>query len=81
MNGVVVLALSDLSSGQSGVVVDVVGGFGMRRRVEAMGIRPGKSVTKVSGMFMRGPVVVRVDNMEVAIGWGMARRIMVKVVR
>lgn len=74
-----ILSLSELDSGQSGKVVDILGGFGIRRRVQAMGIRPGKSITKISGMFMRGPVVVRVDHMEVAIGWGMARRIMVHV--
>ncbi len=75
----VILALSELNSGQSGRVVDILGGFGIKKRVQAMGVRPGKSITKISGMFMRGPVVVRVDHMEVAIGWGMARRIMVQV--
>lgn len=74
-----ILALSEMETGQSGKVVDIRGGFGMTRRVQAMGIRPGKSITKVSGMFMRGPVVARVDKMVVAIGWGMARRIMVRV--
>jgi len=74
-----VIPLSEMATGQSGEVVEIMGGFGIRRKVEAMGIRPGKSITKISGMFMRGPVVTRVDRMVVAIGWGMARRIMVEV--
>lgn len=74
-----ILSLSELETGQSGEVIDILGGFGMIKRVQAMGIRPGKTITKISGMFMRGPVVARVDNIDVAIGWGMAKRIMVKV--
>jgi ferrous iron transport protein A len=74
-----ILPLSELDSGDSGKVVEISGGLGIRRKVEAMGIRPGKSITKVSGMFMRGPVVAKVDRMQVAIGWGMARKIMVQV--
>ena len=36
-------------------------------------------IKKVSGHFMRGPVTARVGNTEVAIGHGMARRVMVEV--
>ncbi len=71
-------SLSDMDSGDSGTVVEISGGLGVNRRVEAMGIRPGKRITKISGMFMRGPVVARVDRMQVAIGWGMAKKIIVQ---
>lgn len=54
-------------------------GPGFGRRLEALGIRPGKKVTKVSSMFFRGPVTLRVDNTQVAIGFGMANRILVEV--
>jgi len=42
-----------------------------------LGIMPGKIVTKVSSVFMRGPVVIVVDRVQVAIGFGMASRIIV----
>jgi ferrous iron transport protein A len=74
-----VIPLSKLESGQSGSIVDFSGGWGVKRRVQAMGIRPGKRITKISGMFMRGPVVVKVDNVQVAVGWGMAQKIMVQI--
>jgi ferrous iron transport protein A len=74
-----VIPLSKLASGQSGQIVGFSGGWGVKRRVQAMGIRPGKRITKVSGMFMRGPVVVKVDNVQVAVGWGMAQKIMVRI--
>jgi Fe2+ transport system protein FeoA len=30
-------------------------------------------------MFMRGPVTIEIDRVQVAIGFGMASRIMVKI--
>ncbi len=74
-----VLPLSKMGAGQSGTVVEIVGGHGLVRRLEALGIRPGKKVSKVSSMLFRGPVMVRVDNVQVAIGFGMASRVMVEV--
>ncbi len=69
--------LSRMEAGQSGVVVEVLGGQGMINRLSALGIRPGKKVTKVSSMFMRGPVTIQVGNGRVAIGFGMAKRIVI----
>ena len=66
-----------LQVGQSGVVVQIQGGPGLVNRLSAIGIRPGKKITKVSAMLMRGPVTVQVDRAQVAIGFGMARRIIV----
>lgn len=71
--------LVEMQTGQQGVVLDIQGGRGMAMRLEALGIRPGATVTKVSAQIMRGPVVVSVGNTQVAIGFGMARRIMVKL--
>jgi len=97
------MTLAQMEAGQTGTVVEVLGGPGfimrrgpgfMRRRgaglmrghgpgfgqrLEAMGIRPGKKVTKVSSMLFRGPVTLRVDNAQVAVGFGMANRIIVEV--
>jgi ferrous iron transport protein A len=72
------IALVQMKNGQSGVVVEIQGGHGATRRLSALGIRPGKRITKVSTMLMRGPVTIQTDNSEVAIGFGMARKVMVK---
>jgi len=63
---------------QGGVVVEIQGGHGLVNRLNALGIRPGKRITKVSSMFMRGPVTIQVDRAQVAIGFGMAKRIIVE---
>ena len=73
--------LTRLEEGESGVVVEIQGGHGLVRRLESLGIRTGKKVTKVSSQFMRGPITVRIDNFQVAIGFGMARKVIVRMVK
>ena len=73
--------LTQMKPGESGTVAEIQGGFGMMRRVQSMGIRPGKKITKVSSFFWRGPQTVEIDNLRVAVGFGMARRIFIEVDR
>ncbi len=73
------ITLARMQAGQSGIVVQVQGGHGMVNRLSALGIRPGKRVTKVSGGFMRGPVTVQVGRAQVAVGFGMANRVMIEL--
>ena len=73
------VTLRQMQAGQSGKVVQVQGGYGLVSRLSALGIRPGKRITKVSSMFMRGPVTIQVGNAQVAIGFGMANKIIVEL--
>jgi len=67
-----------MQNGQSGTVVEIRGGRFMLNRLGALGIRPGQRITKVSAMFMRGPVTIQLGGSQVAIGFGMARRIIIE---
>jgi len=71
--------LRDLKSGEGGRIARIDGGHGMVSRLAALGIRPGRRITKLSFGFMRGPVTIEVDRTQVAIGFGMAKRIVVEV--
>lgn len=51
----------------------------MIARLDALGIRPGKQITKLTQMPLRGPVTVAVERSQIAIGYNMASRIMVTV--
>jgi len=73
------VTLAQMETGESGVVIDIMGGHGMTRRLSALGIRPGLRVTKVGSMFMRGPVTIQVGNAQLAIGFGMANKIIVQL--
>jgi len=72
------LTLAEMKTGQTGTVVGVLGGHGLIQRLDALGIRPGKKVTKLSSTLFRGPVILRVNNTQVAVGFGMAKKIIVE---
>ncbi len=71
--------LVKMKEGQKGIVIEIAGGHGLLMRLDAMGIRPGVKLEKVSSQFMRGPVIVKAGNTRVAIGFGMARKVIVEV--
>ena len=71
--------LSRMPAGQSAIIVRIHGGHGLMNRLGSLGIRPGRRITKVSSMLMRGPVTIRVGNSQVAIGFGIANKILVEL--
>ena len=73
------VSLACMKPGQIGILVEIRGGYGMIRRLEALGLRLCKRIRKVSSMLMRGPVVVEVDGFQIAVGYGMASRIIVEI--
>jgi ferrous iron transport protein A len=72
------LTLAEMKTGQRGTVVEVRGGHSLTRRLDALGIRPGKKVIKLNSTLFRGPIMLRVDNAQVAVGFGMAGKIIVE---
>ena len=72
------VTLTQMRAGQSGTVVEIHGRHRFADRLSALGIRPGKRITKVSSTIMRGPITVQSGNSQVAIGFGMAKRIIVE---
>lgn len=73
--------LTQMQPGETGIIKEIQGGYGLIRKIQSMGLRPGKKITKVSSHFWRGPQTVEIDNLQVAIGFGMAKRIFVEVKR
>ena len=71
--------LAEMRTGQTGTVVEIQGGHDLIRRLDALGIRPGRKVNKLSSTLFRGPITLRVNNSRVAVGFGMARKIIVEV--
>lgn len=73
------IPLTDLTNGQSGVIHDFQGGQAMEQRLNALGARQGQRLTRIGGMFMRGPITVKIEKSQIAIGFGMAKHILVRV--
>ena len=72
------ITLTRMQTGQSGRVAEIQGGFGVIDRLNALGIIPGKRITKISSMLARGPVAIQMDRAQLAIGYGMANKIIVQ---
>jgi ferrous iron transport protein A len=70
--------LVSLEENKSAEVVKILGGFCMRQRLESLGIYEGVRIKKISKALLRGPVIIEVKNSKVAIGYGMAKKILVK---
>ncbi|MBN1755286.1 ferrous iron transport protein A [bacterium] len=70
--------LTELKAFQKGKIVEIKGGTGLVRRLEAMGLRPGMIISKISAQLLRGPVTISNGGRELALGHGIAQRIMVE---
>src|SRR4030042_1719548 len=61
------------------VVEDISGGWNMRQRLNQMGIHTGDILSVKRCCAMKGPVLVRVHGLGVALGRGIARHILVRL--
>ncbi|MFQ6065173.1 MAG: ferrous iron transport protein A [Candidatus Bathyarchaeia archaeon] len=89
------LRLTNLRDGESGVITSIQAhhgrghrrrrgawrGWGFRKRLEDMGLTPGTKVTVVKSAPLNGPLEVSVRGSRLAIGRGMAERILVEAER
>lgn len=73
------VSLAQMRAGQTGKIVGIDGGYGLARKLDALGIRVGKKITKISAQWMRGPVLLRQDNTQAAVGFGMASKVLVEL--
>lgn len=73
------VSLVELKAGQTGVISSIKGGQVLREKLDKLGIREGKKVSRVSSALSHGPVTITVDNYQVAVGHGKATRIIVEV--
>ena len=75
------IPLTEMKTGEEGVVVGVREGEKFPRRLWILGLFPGKRIRKVSSSLVGGPVVVCCGTQELALGRGLASRVMVEVER
>ncbi|MFA4981433.1 MAG: FeoA family protein [Candidatus Omnitrophota bacterium] len=72
------VSLVHLKPNHKGRVSEISGGLGLRHRLMSMGLYVGKEVTKLSYIGLRGPVVIRVGRSVLALGHGMAMKIIIE---
>ncbi|MDH5448497.1 MAG: ferrous iron transport protein A [Candidatus Bathyarchaeota archaeon] len=86
------LPLTRLRDGERGVIISINASsshrrrrhhrkWGFQKRLEDMGLTPGTKVTVVKSAPFHGPIELQVRGSRLAIGRGMAERILVSVER
>lgn len=70
--------LDQINENRKAKVIDIQGGQGMRQRLSQMGIHPGDIITMLRYGALRGPILIEVHGSQVALGRGIASRIIVE---
>ena len=71
------MTLDQLQPGRSAKILTIEGGPGVQQRLLQIGLHPGDTVSLASRGAFQGPVLINVAGMQVALGRGIARRIIV----
>lgn len=72
--------LTHLKINQKAEVIEIIGGYGLKTRLENLGIYKGVKIKKISSRLLGGPVIIQFNNTQVAIGRGMAKKVIVNPV-
>jgi len=73
------ISLVKMKKRQKGRVAEVLGGSVFINRMMSMGVYQGREITKISQFVLRGPVAIKVGRSVLALGHGMANRILVEL--
>lgn len=74
------IPLTQLSRRETGIIKRLEGGAEFQRKISDLGVRVGKRVKIISSQPFRGPLVIKISSMTIAIGRGMASKIIVDVI-
>lgn len=70
--------IQQLKDGETAKIKDIIGGKHFINKAESLGIRVSVQITKVSSQMMHGPITVKVGQTQIAIGHGMAKKIIIE---
>jgi len=65
---------------KTGKIILVRGGRKFLKKCDTFGIRIGKKVKKISSQWIKGPICLKIDNINFAIGFKMASKIDVEII-
>jgi len=74
------LNLVQLSPGQLAKVISIEGGINFQQKLQNLGIRRGSMIKKNKGMFGFGPIIVKAGSTQIALGRGMASKVIVELI-
>lgn len=71
-------SLVQMKVNHKGKVIEILGGTNLQNRLMNMGVYKGKEITKLSHIGLRGPVVIKIGRSILALGHGMAAKIIME---
>jgi Fe2+ transport system protein FeoA len=72
-------SLTDLDDGQTAIIVSVMGGKILTKRLADLGITSGTEVKVIRKTLFSGPVQVEVAGSRLVLGWGLTSKILVEL--
>lgn len=73
------ISLVQMKASHKGKIIEITGGNALESRMMSMGIYPGREIIKLSNFALRGPVTIKIGRTVVALGYGVAGKIVVAV--
>jgi len=70
--------LTKIKPGKKCRIVEITGGAALQNRLMGMGIYLGKDIIRLSHFALKGPVMIKVNRSIIALGHGMAKKIIVE---
>lgn len=72
------ISLEQMKANHKGKVFEILGGVNLQNRLMNMGIYKGREVTKLGHIGLRGPVIIKTGRSILALGHGMAAKIILE---
>lgn len=72
------IPLYHLKKGENGKITDIIGGMGLQKKLQVMGIRKGQNIKIAAKQPLRGPITISTGKFQMTLGRGMAHKIMVE---
>jgi ferrous iron transport protein A len=71
-------SLLQIKENEKAKILEILGGSNLEKRLMSMGVYKGKELIKVSHIGLKGPVVIKVGRTILALGHGVAAKIIVE---
>ena len=71
------ISLVQAKANETVKILEVIGGSNLESKLLSMGVYIGKEVTKLSHIGLKGPVVIKAGRSILALGHGVAAKIIV----
>jgi len=80
INSPKIVSLTEMKENDKGEIVEVLGGYNAKNRLQSLGVRIGKKITKISEQLFHGPVVFEIDGNQLALGYKIAEKIKIRLI-